>query len=57
MYPGKNILLVSHGGVSIPVNCYFNGIPQNDDLLRLVLKNCEYSKYEFTRKKEEDIER
>ena len=57
MYPGKNILLVSHGGVSIPVNCYFNEIPQNDDLLRLVLKNCEYSKYEFTRKKEEDIER
>lgn len=46
-YPDKNILLVAHGGVCIPVNCYFNGIPQNDDLLSLVLKNCEYTKYEF----------
>lgn len=46
-YSGKNILLVAHGGVSVPVNCYFNGIPQEDDLLKLVLKNCEYVKYEF----------
>ena len=46
-YAGKNILLVAHGGVSVPVNCYFNGIPQKDDLLDLVLKNCEYAKYEF----------
>ncbi len=33
------------GGVSIPVNCYFNGIPDDDNLLALVLSNCEYSKY------------
>ena len=41
----KNVLLVTHGGVSIPVNCYFNGIPEEDDLLKLVLKNCEVTKY------------
>lgn len=44
-YPNKNILLVTHGGVSIPVNCYFNGIPDDDNLLALVLSNCEYLKY------------
>ena len=46
-YSGKNILLVAHGGVSIPVHCYFNGIPKEDDLFKLVLKNCEYATYEF----------
>jgi len=45
-YAGKNILLVTHGGVSIPVNCYFNGIPEDDRLLKLVLGNCEVSKFE-----------
>ena len=46
-YKGKNVLLVTHGGVSIPVNCYFNGIPEDDDLLNLVLKNCDYLEYEI----------
>ncbi len=46
-FKGKNILLVTHGGVSIPVNCYFNGIPEYDNLLNLALKNCEYSEYKF----------
>lgn len=45
-YPGKNILIVSHGGVSVPVYCYFNGIPENDNLLDLCcLNNCEVVKY------------
>lgn len=44
-YPGKNILVVSHGGVSRPVNCYFNGIPE--DMLSLSMKNCEVVKFEF----------
>lgn len=44
-YKGKNILIVSHGGVSIPVNCYFNGIPDEDNLLFLGLHNCEVVKY------------
>lgn len=44
-YSDKKILLVAHGGVSIPVNCYFNGIPDDDNLLKLVLGNCEVIKY------------
>ena len=47
---GKNVLLVAHGGISIAVNCYFNGIPNNGDVLRMGLHNCEYAKYEFQRK-------
>lgn len=46
-YEGKNVLLVTHGGVSIPVNCYFNGIPEDDNLTKAHLKNCAYWKYEF----------
>ncbi len=46
-YEGKRILIVAHGGISIPVNCYFNGIPEDDDLLKLVLGNCEVTKYEM----------
>lgn len=44
-YFGKNILIVSHGGVAIPVNCYFNGIPEDDDLLKLSIKNCEILRF------------
>ena len=40
-------LVVAHGGISIPVNCYFNGIPEDDNLLKLVLGNCEVTKYEY----------
>ena len=44
-YKDKNILIVSHGGVSIPVNCYFNEIPEDDNLLERALHNCEIVKY------------
>lgn len=46
IYAGKNILLVAHGGVSIPVYCYYKGFPEEADLFRLVLGNCKYAKYE-----------
>ena len=46
-YADKRILIVAHGGISIPVNCYFNGIPQDDNLLKLVLGNCEVAKYQY----------
>ena len=45
----KNILLVAHGGISIATYCYFNGIPENGEVLKLGLKNCEISKYKFQR--------
>lgn len=46
-YKYKKVLIVSHGGISIPVNCYFNGIPEDDNLLKLVLANCEIAKYKM----------
>lgn len=42
----KKNLIVAHGGISIPVNYYFNGIPEDYNLLKLVLGNCEVAKYE-----------
>lgn len=46
-YKDKRVLIVAHGGISIPVNCYFNGIPEDDNLLKLVLGNCEVAKYQY----------
>ena len=44
-YNSKNILLVTHEGVSKAINCYFNGIPEDGNLQGLGLKNCEVKKY------------
>ena len=46
-YSDKDILLVTHGGVSALINCYFNGISEDDNLLRIVLGNCEVAKYQY----------
>ncbi len=46
-YAGKNILIVAHGGISIPVKCYFEGIPNAETLLPLCLENCEVAKYSY----------
>lgn len=47
-YKDKIIVLVTHGAVSQPIECYFNGEPEILDfehLLPLALKNCEVRKY------------
>lgn len=46
-YKDKNILLVTHGGASIAINCYFYGVPQNGECLPLSIKNCEVKKFQF----------
>lgn len=46
-YIGKNVLIVSHGGISVPIECYFNGIPKDDILIRAGLGNCKVRKYEW----------
>lgn len=56
IYPNKNILLVAHGGISIAVNCYFNGIPEDGELLKTGLANCEYAKYDFNRIKQGEMD-
>lgn len=53
-YAGKRILIVAHGGISIPVKCYFEGIPNAETLLPLCLENCEVAKYSY---KELELER
>lgn len=44
-YPDKNILIVTHNGVNIATNCYFNGLHSNINLLDIKLDNCDYRKY------------
>lgn len=47
-YKDKNIVLVTHAVVSIPIECYFNGMPDILDyehLDKLALKNCEVRRY------------
>lgn len=44
-YKDKTILLVTHEGVSKAIHCYFNGVPEDGNLLDLGLKNCEVKKY------------
>ena len=46
-YPDKNILLVSHGGVSIAVYCYYNNSIPEGSLIQagITLGNCEVISY------------
>lgn len=46
-YQGKDILIVAHGGVSIPVNCFFNKKIPEESLVDagLVLGNCQVTSY------------
>ena len=46
-YEGKRVLIVAHAGVSIPVKCYFEGIPNQEYLSSLHLENCEVVKYSY----------
>ena len=44
-YNGKNILIVTHAGVSIYAKCYFEGEPKDGNYSRYKLKNCEVLTY------------
>lgn len=45
-YPGKDILVVTHAGISIYAKCYFEGEPKDGDYSKYKLKNCEVLQYE-----------
>ena len=45
-YKGKNVLVVTHAGVSIYTKCYFEGEPTDGDYSKYKLKNCDVLKYE-----------
>ena len=46
-YKDKNVLIVAHGGVSIPVECFFSKKIPNGSLVEtgLVLGNCQVRSY------------
>lgn len=52
-YADKNVLLVAHGGISIPVACYFNDNIPEGSLVEagLVLGNCQVASYKKDTKK------
>lgn len=56
----QSILFVSHNGVNIATNCYFNGFPDDMNLLNIKLDNCSFIKYDSSKiisSKENFIER
>ena len=47
-YPDKNVLIVTHNGVARSIYAYFNGIPEDGNMLAVgALKNCEITEYEI----------
>lgn len=47
-YRDKTVLLVTHGGVCVPIRAYFEGVPKDMEVLRgLGLENCEIKEYEL----------
>ena len=47
-YKDKNVLLVTHGGVSLPVHCYFSKFIPEGSLLKanIMLENCQIKEFE-----------
>ena len=41
-----NVLVVTHAGVGIYSQCYFNGEPQNGDYNKYIMKNCDIIKFD-----------
>jgi len=39
------ILVVAHGGVSLPFYTYFHGFPDDHDMRKYMLNNCEFTYY------------
>lgn len=42
----NTILIVAHGGVSLPIYSYFHTLEKEQDYLKYMLKNCEIAVYE-----------
>lgn len=47
-YKDKTVLLVTHGGICVPIRTYFEGIPEGMEVLRgFGLDNCEIKEYDI----------
>lgn len=44
-YPDKNVLLITHSGITRILYYYFNGIPEDGDLTEYVSTNCSFEEY------------
>ncbi len=45
-YDDKTVLLVTHGGICVPIRAYFEGIPEGMDVLKgMGLDNCQIKEY------------
>ena len=58
-YRGQNILIVTHGGVTIPMHCYFNRIPLetvHNSSQMPKLKNCDFVEYDVDSFVQQDTE-
>lgn len=44
-YKNEKIILVTHGGVSKAISCYFNGIPEDGNLEKYKHNNCEIHEF------------
>ena len=45
LYKEKDILIVTHSGVIPAICCYFNGIPENNNIFTYHFKTCEIIKF------------
>lgn len=41
----ENVLIVTHNGVCRAINVYFYGVPEDNNLIKLGIKNCEIVEY------------
>ena len=46
-YEGKNVLLVTHSGICRVLYYYFNGIPEDGNLLEYESHNCSFEQYDL----------
>ena len=46
-YKDKNIILVTHGGISKTINCYFTGIPKDGNISTYSHNHCEILTYKL----------
>lgn len=45
LYSKEDVLVVTHGGIYPAIEAYFNGIPEDNQMLKRRIKNCEVIKY------------
>lgn len=46
-YKDKDVLIVAHNGIGRAIYCYFNGLPNDGNLLSINMPNAKIIKYEF----------